>query len=59
MFSFIATVPVRYVAADTIIDVVGVSPTGTTPLPAAIRPFSTGLGALSPFGWRRKPKQSN
>ena len=28
----------------------------TTPLPAALPLFATGLGALGLFGWRRKPK---
>jgi len=47
---------VRYVAADTIIDVVGANPTGTTPLPAALPLFASGLGALGVLGWRRKRK---
>ena len=30
----------------------------TTPLPAALPLFATGLGALGPLGWRRKRKQA-
>jgi len=29
---------------------------GTTPIPAALPLFATGLGALGLFGWRRKRK---
>jgi hypothetical protein len=31
-------------------------PVGTTPIPAALPLFATGLGALGLFGWRRKRK---
>ena len=51
------TPPVRYIAADTIIDVVGAAgPPAQTPLPAALPLFATGLGALGLMGWRRKRK---
>ena len=33
-----------------------VTPVATTPLPAALPLFATGLGALGLFGWRRKRK---
>jgi hypothetical protein len=33
-------------------------PTGTTPLPAALPLFATGLGALGLLGWRRKRKSA-
>jgi hypothetical protein len=32
------------------------TPVGTTPLPAALPLFASGLGALGLFGWRRKRK---
>jgi hypothetical protein len=32
------------------------TPTATTPLPAALPLFATGLGGLGLFGWRRKRK---
>jgi hypothetical protein len=36
--------------------VAGVPPTTTTPLPAALPLFASGLGALGLLGWRRKRK---
>ena len=48
----IADGTIRYVAADTIINVAGAA----TPLPAALPLFATGLGALGFLGWRRKKK---
>ena len=33
-----------------------VTPVGTTPLPAALPLFATGLGGLGLLGWRRKRK---
>jgi type VI protein secretion system component Hcp len=33
-----------------------VTPTGATPLPAALPLFASGLGALGLLGWRRKRK---
>jgi len=31
---------------------------GTTPLPAALPLFATGLGAMGLFGWRRRRKNA-
>lgn len=38
---------------------VSVTPVSTTPLPAALPLFATGLGAMGLFGWRRKRKASD
>jgi hypothetical protein len=37
---------------------VTVTPVSTTPLPAALPLFATGLGAMGLFGWRRKRKNA-
>ena len=37
----------------------GLAPVGTTPLPAALPLFASGLGALGLFGWRRKRKNAS
>ena len=36
----------------------GLAPVGTTPLPAALPLFATGLGAMGLLGWRRKRKNA-
>ena len=41
---------------DFSVDTVGVNLQGTTPLPAALPLFASGLGALGLLGWRRKRK---
>jgi hypothetical protein len=42
--------------ADSFEVIIGATPLGATPLPAALPLFATGLGVMGLFGWRRKRK---
>ena len=54
LISFVGNLGQNYIGLDNV--VVTQTSVGTTPLPATLPLFATGLGALGLLGWRRKRK---